>query len=256
MDEFLSGILGMECVAALLRDDEILRSGPLPTPVPPPTPAADAPGGEVFVFADGACIRNGKPGAVAAWGVCARRGALTLCELAGRVPGPRGSNNRGELLGVGHALRLLKALNADWPSGSGPLRAVVVSDSLITVRTLNEWYPTRLRKGTENEFKNLDLVAEAYGLLIEVRAAGAAVHVLHVRGHQRVGAVPEALRLGNERADALATGAIHGATPCRSFLPELDKFVRSYIRDEIPVRCGAAGAGAGDAVPAQPRGDS
>jgi ribonuclease HI len=132
---------------------------------------------------------------------------LRLVAFGGGVVAP--SNNRAELLGVvaglGAALALLDA-------GASVADVELVSDSLITVRTLREWLPARRRAGTEGELANGDLIAVADRLLAAVRGR-ARVELTHVAGHaaRPPASAPARAHLfwaGNDAADRAATGAI------------------------------------------------
>jgi ribonuclease HI len=121
------------------------------------------------------------------------------------------TNNRGELLGVVHALLALLKGHA-----RGPVE--VFSDSEITVRTLLEWLPGRLAKGTERGLKNFDLVWIAWRLLEALRGRAASVALTWVRAHQprpppEAGARALALWQGNALADRLAERAQAAAGP-------------------------------------------
>ena len=185
----------------------------------------------VTAFTDGACTLNGRPGARASFAALVTggqfgagavvRGGVAPAEYAfvdeadpGRgvcataTPAPP-SNNRGELLGIVYALLTLlrgRAIGA----------VELVSDSNISVKTLSEWLPARLAKGTAHELKNFDLVMIAWRLLGALRAQAASVVLTHTRSHQPL-PPPWALRrdheihFGNKMADAHATTALGAA---------------------------------------------
>jgi ribonuclease HI len=173
-------------------------------------------------FTDGACRGNGRAGARAAFAAVITGGHFGRVILRGEVapvayelvdegaperglrPAAAGvapvapSNNRGELLGVACALLALLR-------GRAAGRVELVSDSLLCIRTLLEWYPARLAAGTERELKNLDLLRVAWGLLGALRAR-AAVTLTHVRSHRPAPAAQAPARehflhRGNELAD-------------------------------------------------------
>ena len=192
----------------------------------------------VVAFVDGACTKNGKPGARAGFAAAViggqfgayasasvLRGEVAPLEyefvdaadpargirtLPGRSAAP--SNNRGELMGLIYAfLALLRG------RARGPVE--VVSDSNISVQTLLAYLPARLAKGTEHELKNFDLVMVAWRLLSTLRAQAASVAITHVRSHQAPppASAPARARLfhrGNDMADRHATAAIDTPAPC------------------------------------------
>jgi uracil-DNA glycosylase len=173
----------------------------------------------VVAYTDGSCLENGSHSARAGYGVIFVGGALGGVTLRGPVPrfelelGPTTqvratsvpavpTNNRAELLAIATALaRLIDA------AAIGPVE--VVSDNDVSVRTLNEWLPARVRKGTAHELKNWDLVRVVAALLDRLRAQAASVVVRHVHAHTAQPPASASARerldwLGNKRADELA----------------------------------------------------
>lgn len=181
----------------------------------------------VFAFTDGSCPLNGKPGARASFAALVTGGQFGAAVIRGEVcpteyafvdedDPERGvhetqtlvapSNNRGELLGIIFAfLALLR--------GRAVGRVELASDSEISVRTLLEWLPARLKKGTERELKNFDLVWIAWRLLGCLRKQAANVVLTHVRSHQKPPptTAPSRERFlwkGNDMADKHAAAAL------------------------------------------------
>jgi ribonuclease HI len=150
------------------------------------------------IFTDGACTRNGKPDARASYGV-----VITGCEfgavgadenmkLSGFVA--PASNNRGELTAILVALQQsLLILNT--------YDIEIVSDSLISIKTFNEWLPKRKTKGTASEMMNYDLISEIDTLLTE-NGKVKNVKFTHVNSHRTITNENE---LGNSLADLLCT---------------------------------------------------
>lgn len=114
------------------------------------------------------------------------------------------SNNRGELLGIIHALLEVYNSNID--------DAKIYSDSLISVKTINEWYPNRKRKGTEKELKNLDLIEIIMSLVHKLRQKNIKISFNHINGHVKVTSGLDATQLelinGNTLADKYATSVL------------------------------------------------
>ena len=185
-----------------------------------------------IAFTDGSCANNGQPGARAAFatifaggtfgqaGVCGevRPAAYALVDEDAPERGVRAdpaapghvapTNNRAELLGVIYALLGLLR-------GRALGLVEVVSDSKITVQTLNLWLPARLKKGTERALMNFDLVWAAWRILGALRAQARGVALVHTHAH---GAAPPAAAparerlywLGNDTADRLAATPLVG----------------------------------------------
>jgi ribonuclease HI len=115
----------------------------------------------INIFTDGSCKGNGKKDSTARFAILINnkviRGVvepytyqtinLSLLKDINIKP----SNNRGELLGLIYAL--LETAKNEIPTIYN-----IYSDSLISVKTVNEWYPKRKKKNTTNELKNIDLI--------------------------------------------------------------------------------------------------
>jgi ribonuclease HI len=164
-----------------------------------------------LIFTDGACIGNGKSTAKASYAVVTNNisinGLVEPYEYimnnnkldVNRTKKINPSNNRGELLGIIHALLLI--LHA--PS---PKNYIIYSDSMICINTINSWYDNRKRKGTLKEFKNLDLLDIMMTLKETAKERHINVLYMHTRSHQKKPTDPEKLIiwLGNDKADKLA----------------------------------------------------
>jgi ribonuclease HI len=186
-----------------------------------------------FAFTDGSCPLNGRPGARASFAALVTggqfgaaaivRGEVRPTEYAFVDEGDpeRGiratqapatpSNNRGELLGIVYAFLALLL-------GRAVGRVEVISDSEISVNTLLNWLPARLKKGTERELKNYDLVMIAWRLLDLLRAQATEVVLTHTRSHQKAppASAPSRERFihrGNAMADEHAALALKGGAP-------------------------------------------
>ena len=181
----------------------------------------------VTAFTDGACTLNGRPGARASFAALVTgcqfgagtvvRGGVAPVEYAfvDEADPERGvcetdrpaapSNNRGELLGIVYALLALLR-------GRAIGVVELVSDSNISVKTLREWLPARLAKGTAHELKNFDLVMIAWRLLAALRAQAVSVELTHTRSHQPPPPVwvhrrDQEIHQGNKMADEHASAA-------------------------------------------------
>ena len=140
---------------------------------------------QVWLYTDGACSGNPGPGG---WGALLRYNKHER-ELSG---GERDTtNNRMELSAVIQGLRALKR----------PCRVVIVTDSQYVKRGIEEWMPKWKRNGWRTSRREPVKNADLWRALDEALAP----HTVEWRwvrgpsGHQ-----------DNERADALARGAIPG----------------------------------------------
>ena len=205
----------------------------------------------MIAFTDGACSRNGRADARASYSaVIARltvtdetlfsdRNAYTVATglvidrpyaLIDDAAPERGyapqteapplvaSNNRGELLGLISAFWLLlqePAVGAPAPAGAAPAAALpceIISDSRISVLTLDDWLPRRRAAGTAHELKNMDLLTIAESMLARLRTR-TTVRLVHVHSHKKAppASAPARERLlwrGNAIADAHATALL------------------------------------------------
>jgi len=145
-----------------------------------------APDGSVEIFTDGACSGNPGPGG---WGAVLRYNGVEK-ELQGGEP--ETTNNRMEMLAAIHALEAMKR----------PVRAAIHTDSTYLRDGITKWIHAWKKRGwktaSKKPVKNVDLWQR-----LEAAAEQHDVEWHWVKGHA---GHPE-----NERADALARGAIPGA---------------------------------------------
>ena len=160
------------------------------------------------VYVDGSSLRNGKPDAVAGFGVFYGEGDARNVSAAVRCL-PR-TNNVAELEAIECALQqeTQAVATADPDVPAKPL--VIVSDSSYSIRCLTSYFAAWVRSNwmtsARTPVKNAELIRGAQRLL----QALPHVRLFHVRGH--VG-IP-----GNEGADALACAAT-AALPVNAVLP-------------------------------------
>lgn len=102
------------------------------------------------------------------------------------------TNNRAELSGIILALEYMLEHHTT--------ENCIVSDSLISIKTLTEWLPKRLRDGTQAKLQNLDLLMKAHSMLTSLN-----VKFRHVNSHQKavVGGAEYYYYLGNNMIDQL-----------------------------------------------------
>ena len=105
----------------------------------------------------------------------------------------RGTNNTGEIIGIGQALMWLR--DVDEATG---IPAIMLFDSCYAANMVTgRWQPNA----------NIALVEWARKLLADVEATGRTVHWVHVKGHSADG--------GNDRADELVQWGKTGGPYCR-----------------------------------------
>ena len=198
-----------------------------------------------YIFTDGACSKNGKPGARASYAAIIGTGDEIIGNAYKSVSGlvvdqayvavdpaapekgftvsdgfVAASNNRGELLGIISALLMVINHAPATVPAVAPAEAVVfsetvyeiVSDSRISLMTLLEWLPNRRATNTTHKLKNMDLLTIAEALLARARER-ARIELVHVHSHRKPPAAgaPERDRVlwrGNATVDSLATAEL------------------------------------------------
>jgi len=200
-----------------------------------------------YVFTDGACSKNGKPGACASYAAIIgtadeimrnayRSTSGLVVDQAYAAIDPAvpemgftvadgfvaASNNRGELLGIISALLMvIEHVGATAPADvlataptDTPSKSVyeIVSDSRISLMTLLEWLPNRRATNTTHKLKNMDLLSIAEALLARARER-ARIELVHIHSHRKPPAASAAERdrvlwRGNASVDSLATAEL------------------------------------------------
>ncbi|CEM02071.1 unnamed protein product [Vitrella brassicaformis CCMP3155] len=144
----------------------------------------------IEVYSDGACENNGKPNAMAGWGVWFGQGDDKNC--CGRMYGKQ-TNQRAELFAAVKALELCR------DSRGLPVR--LFTDSQYTIKCVSEWIQRWRSNGWKNANKdpvsNQDLVKTLDALIRERNGFGMSMlEMVHVKGHSG--------NEGNDKADELA----------------------------------------------------
>lgn len=144
----------------------------------------------MYIFTDGACTNNGKCNSKASFSVFMDNEIIvglvheyeyeyniSLHELSCNSNKIRPSNNRGELLGIIHGL--MNIVNKDYNE------IILFSDSLISIRTINEWYEKRKKRNTLHEFKNFDLISIMMTLIDIIKNNNIDIKFNHIKAHQK-----------------------------------------------------------------------
>lgn len=181
----------------------------------------------IELWCDGAVKANGKPEAVAGWGVALVVDGKLVREANGHLAAPTyppyQSNNTGELSAVIEGLKLFDL----------PTSLEVYSDSEYVIKGATQWHKNWLR----NNWKNADGRPVANQKLWKELLEYAQLHDIgwhHVRGHTGIE--------WNERADQLAKAGVkkeivdHLYTPMRLVLAEATTYVpvfQEYDEDDF-----------------------
>jgi ribonuclease HI len=164
-------------------------------------------GDQLRCYTDGGCDGNGAGGVWGAsgWGVhvlgvpppavrAEMWGPVVIDDDSGWFCGAtRGTNNTGEIIGIGQALMWLRDVDE-----ATDIPAIMLFDSCYAANMVTgRWQPNA----------NIALVEWARKLLADVEATGRTVHWVHVKGHSADG--------GNDRADELVQWGKTGGPYCR-----------------------------------------
>ena len=170
-------------------------------------PATPETGEVVRIFCDGACERNGQPGAKAGYGVYAvtTDGRSIMRHSAPLVGDESQTNQRAELRAMAYAIGYGSAATLRGA------RVEIYSDSKYAIDCLTKWAPGWVSSGWLKSDKkpvlHTDLIKPTYEML--TRSEGRIV-LKHVPAHTGLG---DLLSLGNAEADRLAR---EGAAGIRS----------------------------------------
>jgi hypothetical protein len=129
----------------------------------------------------------------------------------------RPTNQRGELFGIYYAIKAIydSQKNKEY---------LIVTDSEYAYKTIDIYYPNRVKKGTEKELANLDILEPTIKMRDELTAKNIKTCFLHVNSHRDKpitnnivvsvlgGIYEQDLWLGNHIADEHATLALQMTT--------------------------------------------
>lgn len=140
------------------------------------------------IYVDGAQKKNGQQNQIGGVGVYfGDDDKRNLSEVV-----KNSTNNISELTAIKRALEIY----------DGDCK--IYSDSLISVRTINEWYDNWLKDDKlMKKKKNVELIKSIYDLIEERRSKGVKIELIHIEGHDKCKDKVHAY--GNMIADLLAT---------------------------------------------------
>ena len=144
--------------------------------------------GHMEVWTDGSSLGNGKHGAQAGLGVFF--GVNDPRNVSERVPGPRQTNQRGELLAIQRALEIVP-VDHD---------VTISTDSKYSIDCCTKWFRSWIKNGwktsTSKDVNNKDIIQTILDLIQKRESQKSKTHLLWVKGH--------AADVGNNAADKLA----------------------------------------------------
>lgn len=149
------------------------------------TTAALGDSNTIEIFTDGSSRGNGKTGAVAGFGVYF--GPEDSRNIAGRLAGPRQTNQRAELTAIIRALESVDSAS----------KVVIKTDSQYSIDCFTKWHQAWVRNGWKNsqqkDVENKDLIQRGLDLLGSRQGS---TQLIKVKAHIGI--------QGNEMADRLA----------------------------------------------------
>ncbi|KAJ7218298.1 ribonuclease H-like domain-containing protein [Mycena rebaudengoi] len=178
-------------------------------------------------WVDGACLRNGLPGAVGGAGACfpcaVNRNTGCFATFKRKLPlesdaAPRPTNQRAELVAIILALQVACRLEMNW---GGPIFLIIHSDSKYAVESLDQFVYEYLRNGWTTSAglpaKNRDLIELAHGLRREIEKRSGVVAFKWIpRGENKLAdfLAKEACNLTSVSNDLNidGIGSIHGSS--------------------------------------------
>jgi ribonuclease HI len=206
----------MQCVGESALDDPIvdglLKKAQMNIAcgwVAPSVPKAPSAPKALWIFCDGACERNGKPGAKAGYGVFVSRpdGSTVETFSAPLAADEPQTNQRAELRALHHALSYALAVPSEE-------RIIIYSDSQYGIDCLTKWAPgwaaAGWRKADKKPVLHTDLIKPCVEMLDLCKGV---VSLQHVAAHT---GKKDLLSLGNARADQLACEGAAAALTCRN----------------------------------------
>ena len=123
-----------------------------------------------FVYTDGACKNNGRPNAKGGYGAYFQKGPLKNLKIAAPLPHAtyqgidmKQTNNRAEMLAT------IDALTVYYNKGCVG-NIILVTDSELTMKTINIWLSSWVRDEKVDQRKNADLLWELNSILLKVRS--------------------------------------------------------------------------------------
>jgi ribonuclease HI len=149
-------------------------------------------------FCDGSCKRNGKPNAVAGYGIYGTKGNRMFHKYSARVPeGDLQTNQRAELLALRYTLNYIVENNIR--------NAKIYSDSKYSIQCLTEWQAAWRRAGWKKADKkpisHIDILPTMCDVWNSLKTH---TELIHVYGHT---GGTDILSIGNSEADRLAQDA-------------------------------------------------
>lgn len=149
------------------------------------------------IYTDGSCRGNGKVSAEGGFGVCAFDNDDNLVAVYSEAKTGT-TNNEQEMLAILYAIKNYGVL--DIPENFDTIPTVYTDSAYcygVFTDWMFKWHRNRWIKADKKKPENLKLVKEYYELWAE---DGIRINLQKVKGHEG--------ELGNELADALATGKV------------------------------------------------
>jgi ribonuclease HI len=149
-------------------------------PNPKPKPEIADPKSKITIFTDGGCTANGGKNPNASWSFVVFDNKELHRDSAKVVQGQYGnelpSNNRAEWTAILRSLEYIEfvGINSD---------VTIYTDSMLAVRTINEWYDAWVAKNIVNKKVNPVLITTTMNLYKKL-SNGMSIVIKHCKAHQ------------------------------------------------------------------------
>lgn len=155
------------------------------------------------IFCDGCCLNNGKPDAVAGFGVVVYEGTVQVATIKEklRAEEPQ-TNQRAELQALNYALDICATVQEH----RGAQDVTIMSDSEYAIKCVTEWGSKWTAKDKKAHKDLIKAMIVKYDKLAGAEGAGEGrkLKLVHVAGHQSSTSFEA---VGNKAADKLANAA-------------------------------------------------
>lgn len=164
----------------------------------------------LYIFTDGACSNNGKPGAKASWACFItddEENKYYNLNMSGIIE-KNGTNQKAELSGILNALEIIDA----YKKNIEEKEIIICSDSMYSINCCTKWYKAWEKNNWKNaknqDVKNPELIKKIITLLKKLTSQFN-ITFKHVYSHTREPCNKDGFEYfiwyGNEQADKMAT---------------------------------------------------
>jgi ribonuclease HI len=149
---------------------------------------------DIYVYTDGACIKNGSSNAKAGYGIYF--GENDTRNISKSLVGKNQTNNIAELTAIIECINIIKnTILTNY-------RVAIITDSIYSIRCITSYGYTNNKNNWVNDIPNKELVKQAY----ELYTSQTYIKIYHIDAHTNNKDIHS---IGNDNADKLANKAIN-----------------------------------------------